>query len=115
MSADASLTSSLFIVTGAVKVVSTTLLCDLRCLVVILLLVVLLSYLYGATIVDFPAIFPFYSPEEVSYPKIGICLTLAELGDGVVDAVELICYYCRDCNLVFVMMVLPPSPPLRLL
>jgi hypothetical protein len=56
-------------------------------------LAALLSYLCGATMVDFPVIFPFYSPEVVSYPKMGICLTLAELGDGVVDAVEFICYY----------------------
>jgi hypothetical protein len=56
-------------------------------------LAALLSYLCGATMLDFPVIFPFYSPEVVSYPKMGICLTLAELGDGVVDAVEFICYY----------------------
>ena len=73
--------------------VSTTLVWDLSCLVVILVVDALLSYLYGATIVDFPAIFPFYSPEVVSYPNIGICLTFAELGDGVADAVEFICYY----------------------
>lgn len=93
LNAGASLSSSLLLVRVTAYEESTTLLCDLSCLVVILLLVALLSYLYGATIFDFPAIFPFYSPEEVSYPKMAICLTLAELGDGVVDAVEFICYY----------------------
>ena len=49
----------------------------------------LLNYLCGATIGGL-CFLPFYSPVEVaSWWNSGICLTLAELGEGVVDADEL--------------------------
>ena len=59
----------------------------------LLLVVALLSYLYGGTIGDFPVALTFYSPEVASDANKGVCLTLAELGEGVVDTVELICCY----------------------